>query len=82
MAGVSGIRSEPGFREISTHGLGTIADYCLAAIFASTRPDILIMSIDLAREHEYFAKYLENTTDRGRVPGPFIRHRVLAGARG
>jgi hypothetical protein len=46
------------------------------------QPDILIMlRADSKRKNEYSSEFnVENTTGGTRVPGPFVRHRVLAGA--
>ena len=46
------------------------------------QPDILIMlRADSKRGNEYSSEFnVENTTGGARVPGPFVRHRVLAGA--
>lgn len=46
------------------------------------QPDILIvLSADSKRGNEYSSEFnVENTTGGARVPGPFVRHRVLAGA--
>jgi hypothetical protein len=46
------------------------------------QPDILIMlRADSKRGNEYSSEFnMENTTGGARVPGPFVRHRVLAGA--
>jgi hypothetical protein len=46
------------------------------------RPDILIMlRTDWKRGNEYSSEFsVENATGGARVPGPFVRYRVLAGA--
>jgi hypothetical protein len=46
------------------------------------QPDILIMlRTDSKRVNEYSSEFsMENTTGGARVPGSFVRHRVLAGA--
>ena len=46
------------------------------------QPDILIMlRADSKRGNEYSSEFsVENATSGARVPGPFVRHRVLAGA--
>ena len=48
----------------------------------SLQPDILIMLRPIRRgKNEYSSEFnVENTTGGARVPGPIVRHRVLAGA--